>query len=96
MPSVLSENIVTANTITLNHFQNVFSIGFTSMSHCNTSKNKYLYKLEGFDDHWIQVDDNPHATYTNYGFSECITGGKKSFSTKNMAGHNSKSTYCKG
>ncbi len=35
------------------------------MSYRNTSKNQYAYKLEGFNDNWIQLGTKGDITFTN-------------------------------
>ncbi len=51
--------------VTLQHDENNFTIGFTALSFSQPSKNKYAYKLEGFDKHWTHVGNKKTATYTN-------------------------------
>lgn len=51
--------------LTLNHNNNSFSFEFTALSYFAPKKNKYLFKLEGFDKEWNEVDNNRKATYTN-------------------------------
>lgn len=43
-----------------------FEIGFAVMSFAAPKKNRYTYKLEGFDDTYIETD-RPYATYTKLG-----------------------------
>lgn len=63
---VLTSAISETREITLSHSENVFSIEFATLSYMHPEKNKYLYKLEGFNDNWIQADANSRkATYTN-------------------------------
>lgn len=63
---VLTKSIGATKEITLSHTQNVFSIEFATLSYLHPEKNKYLYKLEGFNENWIQADANSRkATYTN-------------------------------
>ena len=51
--------------IQLDYHQKVISFGFTALSFINPRKNKYLYKLEGFDADWLPAGENRLATYTN-------------------------------
>ena len=51
--------------IVLNYNQNFFSFEFAALNYTNTSKNKYAYQLEGFDDDWIYSGSRRYAGYTN-------------------------------
>lgn len=51
--------------IDLSYKDNVFSLGFVALSYINPAKNKYAYKLEGFDSGWNEVSGQLKATYTN-------------------------------
>ncbi|QIP15522.1 response regulator [Spirosoma aureum] len=50
--------------LTFTHRQNVFSVDFAAFNYINSAKNRYAYKLLGFDDTWTYVDE-PRAMYTN-------------------------------
>jgi len=53
-------------SIELNHNQNVFSLVFSGLHFAAPEKNRYAYKLEGFDQNWNFTDySNRRATYTN-------------------------------
>lgn len=63
--SVLKKTINYSDSITLNHIQNVFSIGFSALSYSNPGTNRYRYMLEGLDQHWNEVgSDQRLASYT--------------------------------
>lgn len=49
----------------LSYKDNVFSLLYASLSYCTPNKNKYAYKLEGFDKDWNYVGSQNKATYTN-------------------------------
>lgn len=51
--------------ITLKHKQNVFNFDFVALSYSQPKKNKYAYKLEGFDLDWNYIGNKKSATYTN-------------------------------
>ncbi len=51
--------------IDLGYKDNVFSLGFVALSYNNPDKNRYSYKLEGFDNNWTEVTNQLKATYTN-------------------------------
>jgi signal transduction histidine kinase/ligand-binding sensor domain-containing protein/AraC-like DNA-binding protein len=62
----LSKSIEQTREIELSYYDNVFSIEFAALSFISPLKNKYSYKLEGFDHEWTDVDaDKRFATYTN-------------------------------
>ncbi len=45
---------------------NFFSLEFAALNYTSSRKNKYRYKLEGYDKDWIETDaQNRRATYTN-------------------------------
>jgi len=63
---VLPQSISQTSAITLKYNENVLSIEFAALSFLNTEKNKYAYKLQGFNKDWIYVDGKVRkATYTN-------------------------------
>ncbi len=52
--------------IKLSYKQNVFAFTFTALNYIHPEKNKYAYKLEGFDKDWIYTDATKRfANYTN-------------------------------
>jgi len=51
--------------ILLRYNQNFLRIEFTGLSFVNSAQNRFMYKLEGLDETWIQAGDNRSATYTN-------------------------------
>ncbi len=60
----LSENNAD-ETIRLDYNQNTISFNFVALSYSQPNKNQYAYKLEGFDDDWIEIGNNKSGTYTN-------------------------------
>ena len=64
--SVLKNAIPYVASLTLPHEDNVFSLEFAALSYANSHKNRYRYRLEGFDPGWNEVDSKHRlATYTN-------------------------------
>lgn len=61
---LLNRNINQTKRIVFSHNQNVFTIEFALLNFIKSSKNKYSYKLEGFDKNWNDVT-TASATYTN-------------------------------
>ncbi|HEX2998556.1 MAG TPA: ATP-binding protein, partial [Anaerolineales bacterium] len=64
--SPLQRVINETDEITLSYQQSVFSFEFAALSYRAPRKNRYAYKLEGFDADWNYVgSDRRFATYTN-------------------------------
>ncbi len=61
---LLDRNINQMKRIVFTHKQNVFTIEFALLNFIKSNKNKYAYKLEGFDKDWNDVT-TASATYTN-------------------------------
>lgn len=51
--------------LVLSHTDNVFSFEFAALDFTNPQKNKYAYRLEGFQDAWVECGGRRTATYTN-------------------------------
>lgn len=62
---ILSKDISETDIIKLNHKQNMISFNFAALNYANSDKNKYKYKLEGFDQNWNNIGTSRTATYTN-------------------------------
>jgi PAS domain S-box-containing protein len=63
--SPLKQAINVADQITLRYEQEVFRLSFAALSYAQPQKNRYAYKLEGFDQDWRYTDAGDHsATYT--------------------------------
>jgi signal transduction histidine kinase/ligand-binding sensor domain-containing protein len=62
----LTKAIGLAREITLTREDFIFSIEFAALDFTSPSKNKYAYKLIGFNEQWTYVNaDKKFATYTN-------------------------------
>lgn len=71
--SPLKESIVEAKKLTLSHSASFFSFDFAALHYANPRKNRYKYKMEGWDQDWIETDaKNRRATYTNLPAGEYI------------------------
>ena len=71
--SVLKRAIPYVESLTLTYEHNVFSLEFAALSYANSQKNRYRYRLEGFDPDWNEVDSkNRLATYTNLDSGEYV------------------------
>jgi class 3 adenylate cyclase/HD superfamily phosphodiesterase/streptogramin lyase len=63
--SVLKESVSVSDQIVLSYSQNVFSFSFSALHYSLPERNRYAYKLEGFDPNWIFDDNTRRAKYTN-------------------------------
>jgi len=69
---LLPQPIGLLKQIDLSYKDNVFSIGFVALSYITPEKNRYAYKLEGFDKEWNYVNKQNKATYTNLPAGEYV------------------------
>lgn len=53
------------DSILLTYKDNIITIDFAALSFLNNSENQYRYKLEGFNENWIQLGNNHTITFTN-------------------------------
>ncbi|MBN9300029.1 MAG: response regulator [Filimonas sp.] len=61
---LLNMNVTATKKIVFKHDQDVFTIDFALLNYIKSNKNKYAYRLEGFDKMWNEVNV-PSATFTN-------------------------------
>jgi signal transduction histidine kinase/ligand-binding sensor domain-containing protein/CheY-like chemotaxis protein len=61
----IRHDFLTERNIVLTYNQNVLTIEFVAFNYINPQKNRYAYKLEGFDDHWDTIMNKRDVTYTN-------------------------------
>nr|MCU0345250.1 hypothetical protein [Ignavibacterium sp.] len=61
----LKENILQAKEIVLAFSQNVFSFQFSALDYNDPLSIQYAYKMEGFDEDWINSGSRRFITYTN-------------------------------
>ncbi len=59
------EDLGADKEITLSENQSSFVISFTGLNYLDPEKNEYKYKLEGYDEIWIDAGQKRTATYTN-------------------------------
>ncbi len=63
---LLTSNLNTISKLELLPTENSFSINFSGLHYSSPEKNKYAYKLDGFDEEWIYTKaQNRIAKYTN-------------------------------
>ncbi len=63
----LPRSITETSAITLERDQNFFSFEFTALDYTAPAKNRYAYRLEGFDRDWVEAGTRRLASYTNVG-----------------------------
>lgn len=63
---ILDRAITYTPQIVLKYHEDVFSMDFAALNFIQLEKNKFRYKLEGFNQEWIPISEPPfRATYTN-------------------------------
>jgi len=62
---LLSSDISTTQSITLKKEHSVFRISYSACNFNTEFKNKYQYKLEGFDSDWVNAEYSTSVNYTN-------------------------------
>ncbi len=63
---IVKRDISDSLTLQLSHDENFFSMEFSALDYNKPGKNRYAYKLEGFDKEWRYRDaENRIASYTN-------------------------------
>ena len=63
---VLQQSLSQLKSIDLKYKENVFAIEFASLDFAHSNRDKYAYKLEGFNSDWLYTDGRlRRATYTN-------------------------------
>ncbi|MBX7222291.1 MAG: protein kinase [Blastocatellia bacterium] len=61
----LPEAVSFTPEITITHNDAMVTFEFAALSYAQAERNRYAYKLEGFDRDWIQAGTKHEATYTN-------------------------------
>ena len=59
-------------SVELQHSDSVISIGFAAFDFSAPEKNRYQYKLFGFDKNWVLHEGSPEVTYTNLDAGEYV------------------------
>jgi ligand-binding sensor domain-containing protein len=59
------ESAKTNNAFVIEYKNNNLSFDFVAFNYRDAAKNKYAYKMEGYDDDWIYVGTRRFASYTN-------------------------------
>jgi len=59
------KGITEKKKIILSHNDNILTFEFSALNFFSSSKNKYIYKLEGYNSTWIQLGNKRDVTFTN-------------------------------
>ncbi|MCU4174276.1 two-component regulator propeller domain-containing protein [Carboxylicivirga sp. N1Y90] len=62
---LLEKSIESTEKITIKHTMNVISIDFAALDFFIPEKTRYKYKLEGFNEEWLLLENTHKVTYTN-------------------------------
>ena len=62
---IVEKGISVRDSIFLTYKDNIITLDFAALSFLNNTKNQYKYKLEGFNENWIQLGNNHTVTFTN-------------------------------
>ena len=64
--SLLKKSILETDHLVLSNLDRIFSFEFAALNYRSPEKNRYKYKMEGFEEDWNEVDSTRRfATYTN-------------------------------
>ena len=63
--AVSEKGISAREEVVLSYNDNIITFEFAALSYRNPVKNQYAYKLEGFNEHWIQLGNRREATFTD-------------------------------
>lgn len=74
--AIISKHLSHKPDIRLRHLQNGFSISFAALDYSEYDRVNYHYKLEGFDNYWVDAHNNREAYYAN------LPAGKYNFSVR--------------
>ena len=62
---IVEKGISERDSISLTYKDNIITFEFSALSFLNNHENQYRYKLEGFNENWIQLGNNHNVTFTN-------------------------------
>tara|TARA_R100001143_G_scaffold63570_1_gene72059 strand:+ start:12819 stop:16958 length:4140 start_codon:yes stop_codon:yes gene_type:complete len=64
-PTLLSTSLHAVQELIFSHKDDVITFEFAALDYSAPEKNRYMYKLQGFNDDWIDAGNQGTATYTN-------------------------------
>ncbi|MBK7631168.1 MAG: SpoIIE family protein phosphatase [Ignavibacteriales bacterium] len=62
---ITGKGISEMKEISVTYKDNIVTLEFSALSYYNNFNNQYKYKLEGFNENWIQLGSNNKVTFTN-------------------------------
>lgn len=63
---IINSSILNNQTVKLRYHENILTLEFAAINYLRSKKIRYRYKLEGFNDHWMNADwTSRKVTYTN-------------------------------
>jgi len=62
---IYEKGISEIDSIFLTYKDNIITFKFSALNYYNNSMNQYRYKMEGFNENWIQLGNNRTVTFTN-------------------------------
>ena len=62
---IIEKGISELDEISITYKDNIITLEFAALSFYNNFNNQYRYKLEGFNENWIQLGSNNKVTFTN-------------------------------
>lgn len=62
---ILKKNIIVENAVVLPYKEKIFSFEFSALNYSSPNKNKYAYKLEGFDKDWNYLTNHRFVSFKN-------------------------------
>ncbi len=69
---ILKKSINHTENLQLDHTKSMFVFSFAALNFRDSEKNRYAYKLEGFDKDWLEVGNQRLAKYTNISAGEYV------------------------
>jgi len=69
---ILEKGISDRSKIALTYKDNIVTFEFAALNYFNSSKNQYRYMLEGFNENWIQLENENKITFTNLSAGDYI------------------------
>ncbi len=68
--AIVEKGISNGDIINLTYKDNIISFDVAALNYYNSSENQYKYKLEGFNENWIQMGNNHTIIFTNLSHGE--------------------------
>lgn len=64
-PDFITENIAYVKELILSYKDYFFSVQFAALDFADPQKNRFKYKMDGFDNDWIDIGNQHQLTFTN-------------------------------